>query len=58
MGEISSGGPMFHCSVCSNGDFEGGGNGRAIESNWGINRASRKFWGDIEKEVIVQGSKV
>jgi hypothetical protein len=35
-----------------------GGNGRAIGSNWGVNREFLKFRGGIEKFVIVEGGKV
>ena len=48
---------LFHFSVGSNGNLEGGVNRRAIESNWGV-IANRKFGGRIEKWVIIQGGKV
>ena len=49
---------VIHFSVGSNGNLDGGGNGHAIESNWGVNCASQKFGGYIEKGVIVHGGKV
>ncbi len=42
-------GPELHVlhvilfSVGFNNNLEGGGNRRAIESNWGVNRVSQKF---------------
>ena len=33
---------VFYHSVCSNGNLEGGGNMRAILSNWRVNRAFLK----------------
>ena len=42
----------------TNPNLDTGGNGRAIRSNWGVNCASWKFGGGIEKVVIVEGGKV
>ena len=41
---------VIHFSVGSNGNLDGGGNERAIESNWRVNRVSRKFRGTLKKE--------
>jgi hypothetical protein len=49
---------VLHYSVNSNAILGIGGNGRAIECNWGVNHASWKFGGGIEKVVIVEGGKV
>jgi hypothetical protein len=45
-------------SVIFNSNLDDGGYERAILSNWEVNRASRKFGGDTEKWVIVEGGKV
>ena len=49
---------VFHFSTRFNAILVVEGNGRAIESNWGINRAFQKFGGGIEKEVIVESGKI
>ena len=45
-------------SIIFNSNLDCGGYECVILSNWGINRASKKFGGDIEKWVIVEGDKV
>ena len=49
---------VIHFSVGFNDNLDVGGNGRAIETNWGVNCSNQKFMGDIDKWVKVQGGKV
>ncbi len=45
-------------SIIFNSNLDGGRYERSILSNWGVNCASRKFWEDIEKWIIVEDGKV